>query len=66
MHGFFFVEVAGRPCCLGLTPEEMRSTFFDLVAGMGAHFHFGYEEYKRMKTSELMELFGRYEKQVRK
>jgi hypothetical protein len=42
-----------------LAPEEIRATFFDLVAGMGAYFHFGYEEYKRMTTSELLELYDR-------
>ena len=62
MCEFFFVTINGMPNCLGISKDDMRSGFFDIVSILGAHFHFSFEDYRKMKTSEILELVDRYKK----
>ena len=60
------MNVGGMPCCIGLTPKQRRGAFFDIASVLGQHYHFGFEEYKRMKTSELIELYSRFSKEMKR
>lgn len=58
--------MGSRPCMLGTSKKKWDNAFLDIVAVLGAHFNFGYEEYRNMKITTLIGLLNRYDSHMKK